>query len=266
MHQARPLITLMTDFGREDVYVGVMKGVIARIAPHARVLDLTHSIPAFDVLQAAHRLSQAHRYFPDGTIHVIVVDPGVGSERSVVALRSAEQVFLAPDNGVLTLIERENGHDCLVEVRNPEYFLPEISSSFHGRDIFAPAAAHLARGVPLPDLGPPLEGIEEIDVPQPEIAADGSIRGTVLWCDHFGNLVTNIGRDLVESVRSGRAVRVRIGAAVLDGLVDTYAQTKEGRPLAMTGSFGALEIAVRMGSATERLNAGPGTPVFVTFE
>ena len=191
MGAARPLITLMTDFGHDDIFVGVMKGVIAGIAPDAGVIDLTHSIPPFDVVQAAHRLFQAYRYFPKGTIHVVVVDPGVGSERKIVGMSSDGHVSLAPNNGVLTLVEQERGHDRLVQVEESRYFLPRVSGSFHGRDIFAPVAAHLARGTALSDVGPPLERLRTLDIPRPEVIGDDSVRGKVLWCDHFGNLITN---------------------------------------------------------------------------
>ena len=265
MADSTPIITLMTDFGREDIFVGVMKGVIARICPEARVLDLTHAIPAFDVAQAAFRLRQAYAYFPEGTVHVVVVDPGVGSERRIVAMNSDGHLFLAPDNGVLSLVDREKGRGELVAVTEKRYFLPEVSASFHGRDIFAPVAAHLAAGTPLRELGGPLEKLRALKLPHPEVAADGSISGSVLWCDHFGNLITNISAELIRRHGGGRPCTIRVGSERIEGLARTYADVPDGAVLAMIGSFGMLEIAVRLGSAVERLGANPGMSVVVAF-
>jgi len=257
-----PWITLMTDFGREDVFVGVMKGVIAGICPAARVIDLCHAIPRFDVTQAAFRSAEAYPYFPKGTIHAIVVDPGVGGDRRIVAMESDGHIFIAPDNGALWLIEKEKGHNALVAVMNENRFLPEISGTFHGRDIFAPVAAHLAAGAPLSALGPPVEQIESLDMPAVERASDGSLKGAVLWADHFGNLITNIR---VSDLTPDRDIRVSIAGRMIEGLQHTYADVPEGEALAMIGSFGALEIAVRLGSAKETLGAGPGAEVRVTY-
>ena len=264
MAESIPLITLMTDFGYEDTFVGVMKGVIAGICPAARVIDLTHAIPRFDVVQAAFRLHEAFPSFPKGTVHVVVVDPGVGSDRRIAAMRSAGHFFIAPDNGALALIEQKHGADALVEVTSTEKFLPQISASFHGRDIFAPVAAHLAAGLPLPELGPVLHRLQPLDIPKVEVAGDGSITGVVLWCDHFGNLITNIRGDSIKEGWPGGELKVHLAGRVIDGLSKTYADVSAGELLAMIGSFGALEIAARLGSARELLDAGPSAAVRVT--
>ena len=264
MSEPVPLITLTTDFGYEDTFVGVMKGVIAGICPAARVIDLTHAIPRFDVVQAAFRLREAFPYFPKGTVHVVVVDPGVGSERRIVAMKSAGHFFIAPDNGAPALIEQKHEADALVEVTSAQTFLPKISASFHGRDIFAPVAAHLAAGVPLADLGPPLDRLQPLDIPKVEVTADGSIKGVVLWCDHFGNLITNIRTDSIEGDWPGGELKVHIAGRVIEGLSKTYADVSKGALLAMIGTFGAIEIAARLGSAKELLDAGPGAAVRVT--
>jgi len=240
-----------------------MKGVIAGINPSARVIDLTHSIPAFDIIQAAFRLRQAYPYFPKGTVHVAVVDPGVGGERRIVAMESDGHLFLAPDNGTLAVVEEESGYDELVSVTEPRFLLPEVSASFHGRDIFAPVAAHLAAGTALSELGPAISALEPLQFPRPAFNANGSLAGAVLWADHFGNLVTNISSALLfEHFREG-AVRVVIAGRSIERIRRTYSDAAGGELLAMIGSFGMLEIAVRLGDAAAMLGAGPGTAVRV---
>ena len=262
MSETIPFLTLMTDFGHGGIFSGVMKGVIAGIAPASRVIDLTHAIPPFDVLQAAFKLRQAYRYFPAGTIHVVVVDPGVGSERKAVAMRSAGYVFVAPDNGVLSLIDEEAGHEDLVEIAEQGFFLPNVSASFHGRDIFAPAAAHLAAGIEMAAMGQALDSLQSLDVPHPEVQADESLAGVVLWCDRFGNLITNIPACMIAE---SATPQFYIGDTVIDSLSRTYAAVPKGELLAMIGSFGMLEFAVHLGSAADRLKAEPGTAVRIAF-
>lgn len=258
MKNQPPIVTLMTDFGTDDVYVGVMKGVIAAIAPRARAIDLTHAIPPFAVVQAAFRLKQAYPYFPEGTIHVTVVDPGVGSSRRAVAMESDGHVFIAPDNGLLSPIEREHGRTQLVALTNDAFFRKPVSATFHGRDIFAPVAAHIANGVALSELGPPLDALELLACPRAVLGDNGIVRGEVLWADRFGNLVTNIPGTLLSG---RRVVAVRVGDKTIDGLSATFTDVAEGALLATIGSFGMLEIALRRGSAAGELAAGPGTVV-----
>ncbi|HBY95291.1 MAG TPA: hypothetical protein DEP84_15285, partial [Chloroflexi bacterium] len=194
---AGPLIVLTTDFGTADIYVGVMKGVIAGIAPTARVVDLTHEIRPQDVRHGAYSLSIAVPYFPPGTIFVTVVDPGVGSARRPVAIRTGGYIFVAPDNGVLSLVLREAPADAAVILAERRYQLPQISITFHGRDVFAPAGAHLAAGVPLEALGPALEPADLVMLPAPRRFHDehGVWHGEILHIDHFGNMVTSLRRS-----------------------------------------------------------------------
>ena len=265
MTQQPNLITLMTDFGYDDVFVGVMKGVVAGINPSARVVDVTHSITPFGVVEAAFRLAQAYPYFPKGTVHVVVVDPGVGSDRKIVAMRAGGHIFLAPDNGVLSLVGEERGRDRRVEVTERRFFLPEVSNTFHGRDIFAPVAAHIASGISLEEMGPPLYHLQSLEVPKPDVTSDGSMEGEVLWADHFGNLITNIPAEMLRAAARGREIVVEIASRKIVGLRRSYSEVGEGETLAMIGSFGMLEVAVCHGRAADKLSAPAGARVRITF-
>jgi S-adenosylmethionine hydrolase len=258
--QPSGVITLMTDFGDADVYVGVMKGVIAAVFPGARVVDLTHRVPAHDAAEAAWLLQDAYRYFPAGTVHVAVVDPGVGTARRVLGLRAGNHLFLAPDNGILTPVHAELGREALVEIAEPRYLLPNASRTFHGRDVFAPAAAHLAAGVALEAMGPPVADFVRLRLPEPCSLHGGVVRGEVVRVDGFGNLITNIRRELVP--RPDRAA-VRVAGVALRGIQPTYGVAGPGDVLALFGGFGVLEIAVNRGSAAQRLGVGRGQPVEV---
>ena len=259
------VITLTSDFGSTDAYVAVMKGVILGINPQTKFVDICHSIQPRNVAQAAFVLGAAYQFFPPRTIHMVVVDPGVGTDRSVVAMEANGHFFLAPDNGALCLVEEDRGHSALVSVTNKEKFLSNVSASFHGRDIFAPAAAHLAAGMDISELGAPLDALHPLDIPEIEVAQDGTINGVVLWRDHFGNMITNIRGEFLQAERGGRNIRVQVGRKVIEGLSGTYADVPEGGALAMIGSFGALELAVRLGNASDMFGAGPGAAVRVTF-
>jgi S-adenosyl-L-methionine hydrolase (adenosine-forming) len=269
-----PLITLTTDFGLADNFVGVLKGVIAGIAPAARVVDLTHSVVAQDVAAGAFSLATAYAYFPPGTIHLAIVDPGVGSARRAVAVAAGGYYWVAPDNGLLGYAlaalaagghlqgEWRDGRWQLgddaraVVLSEPRYWLPTVSRTFHGRDLFAPVAAHLARGVALDALGTPITSVGALAMPRPEPLADGW-RGVVLHVDHFGNLITNLPAALLDA----RDWRVEIAGRQIAGLSPSYAAMP---PLgAILGSAGYLEIAVPQGSAAEPLGVGVGAPVMI---
>lgn len=242
------MIVLVTDFGN-DPYPGVMKGMIRRFHPAVEVVDLTHHIPFGDVLAASFWLHVHHRVFPDGSIFVAVVDPGVGSERKALAVESGRYVFLAPDNGLLTpfLDEAKQVID-LQPVGLP------LSKTFHGRDLFAPASAKVAGGMKLTELGPSLSG-EPVRLPWPEVKREnGKLIGEVLAVDHYGNLITNIVAPLTLKTVSVGGHSVRFG--------QHYSTVKEGEGIALMGSSGYLEIAVRMGSA-EKHFGGRGTQVVV---
>ena len=246
-----PVITLTTDFGQADGYVAAMKGVLLTICPQARLIDVSHEIRPQAIGQAAYVLSTAVPYFPPGTVHLVVVDPGVGSERRAIAVETARARYVAPDNGVLTLALADDTVQAAVELGETRFWLPKVSATFHGRDILAPAAAHLACGRSLAEMGPAL-ALADIQVlppsPQPE----------VIHVDRFGNLITSY------RVPAGQApLAVTIGSVRLSGLARTFADVKPGEVLAYVGSSGHLEIAVRDGSAARELGAGPGSPVQV---
>jgi hypothetical protein len=261
----RPLITFTTDFGLTDPFVGVMKGVIVSISPTAHVIDITHGVKAFDILDGALAIWQARRYFPAETVHTIVVDPGVGSSRHPVLCRMGNAWFIAPDNGVLTLVEREvrrSGETVTHRsIENPQYLLPAQSNTFHGRDIFAPAAAHLAaqieRGNVQPEtFGPAIESLIQLDVPEPIHNQDGSVEGVILKGDRFGNLLTNlVVADLPSSFSEWT---LRIGDQRIARFCRFYAEAAPREIFAIVGSSGLLEIAMNRGSATEQTGIAPG--------
>ncbi len=264
--KTRPLITLTTDFGLADPFVGVMKGVIASICPAAHVIDITHGVKAFDVLDGALAIWQARRYFPAETVHTIVVDPGVGSSRQPVLCRMGNAWFIAPDNGVLTLVEREalrNGETVSHRsIENPEYMLPAQSNTFHGRDIFAPAAAHLAaqveRGDGRPEtFGPEFDTLLQLDVPEPIHNPDGSIEGAILKSDKFGNLLTNVASEDLPADPAN--LTIELGNQRITRFCRYYAEAPKGEMFAIIGSSGLLEISTNCGSAQEQTGIAPGT-------
>ncbi len=282
-----PLVTLLTDFGTADGYVGTMKGVIFSIVPNARLVDISHEIAPQNVRQAAYVLYTAYPFFPARTVHLVVVDPGVGGARRPIAMRTPAGAFVGPDNGVFSYVMACEPAEALVELVNPRYRLPQVSHTFHGRDVFAPAAAHLAAGVSIAALGPPVRDPITFALPRLEMGRDG-VTGEVLHADRFGNVITSIGRlmwsgdELVlEPVFQSRTAspgrlgqdgegRWRFGAGEatvvvagreIAGVCHTYAEVEVGRTLALVGSEGHLEIAVREGSAAERLGLRPGDPV-----
>jgi S-adenosylmethionine hydrolase len=263
----RPPIAILTDFGYRDHYVGAMKGVIATIAPQARVIDVTHGIPAQSLMAGAIALRECWRYFPAGTIFLAVVDPGVGTSRLPIAVETRAGVrFVAPDNGLVWLAAEQAGFKRAVELRSERYRLSRVSSTFHGRDIFAPAAAHLWRGRRLDAMGPALTKIERLSIDEPSVRGR-RMTGAVIYVDGFGNLVTNIGREALSRFESGfpgGRLSVRIGRGAPLGIVNAYGDAPIGAPLATFGSFELLEIAIRDGSAAGFFNAAEGTPVTVT--
>jgi len=260
-------IAILTDFGYRDHYVGAMKGVIASIAPGATLIDITHGVPPQSIAAGAIALAQTWRLFPPRTVFLVVVDPGVGTARLPVAVQTrAGARFVGPDNGVLSLALEEAGPSRAVELRAPRYRLARVSATFHGRDIFAPAAAHLWRGVKLESLGPPVrEGLTHLELAEPREGVE-ELRGEVLYVDGFGNLVSNIARDALgrfEARFPAMRLSVRIGTSAPIEILQAYGDARKGVPLATFGSFELLEIAVRDGSAAQRFAAGPGAIVTV---
>ena len=264
------VITLLTDFGTDDEYAGLMKGVILSIEPSASIVDITHQIDRQDIVQAAFTIYSGYHYFPEGTVHLIVVDPGVGTERGLLALKLENHFFVAPDNGVLTLLLNEKKFSSLHLITNPNYFRASVSRTFHGRDIIAPVGAHIASGLEVNELGPEIDvqNIVCLDSLGARCTENGDIKGKVVAIDHFGNLITNIkSEQLTECLHAGpqEEIRIRIRSNVVKGLSETYASGGPNTPLALIGSRGYLEIAINGGNAAQHLNAEKGENVWVVL-
>ena len=263
------IISLMTDFGLKDGNVGVMKGVIWNICPEVQIADLSHLIGAQNIREAALILARSAPYFPKGTIHVVVVDPGVGTERRAMAARLGDSFYVGPDNGIVTLLlERvaaENQPCQYVRLDNAKYHLQNVSHVFHGRDIFSPAAAHLACGVPLASLGTAFSDPVTIDLPKP-VRTEQGLRGEVIHIDHFGNIASNIRvEDLAEALPRKQQIAVRIGRTEIIGLVDTFGERPLGEVIALLGSTGNLIVSVVNGNAAETLHAKVGDKIEALF-
>jgi S-adenosylmethionine hydrolase len=244
-----------------------MKGVIMGIAPDARLVDITHAIGPQDTYQAAYILKTFYQYFPPGTIHVVIVDPGVGSQRRAIAFQTPEAIFVAPDNGILTEVwsdarARWGPEGCLVvELAERRYWRDRVSNTFHGRDIFAPVAAHLASGVPLIALGPRLVAINESTFEQPTRGRSGELVGRIIHVDHFGNCITNVTPRDLERAGKGKDLAITIIDQHIGGLYQTYADGQIGALIALIGSSDHLELAVRNGNAAQTLGVGIGDVV-----
>jgi S-adenosylmethionine hydrolase len=247
------LISLLTDFGHSDWYVGTMKGVIHSINPHARVVDICHAVKPHHIIGGAFMLSASYRYFPEGTVHMAVVDPGVGGERKPIIVKTERYHFVAPDNGLLSFALEAEKPLKIVEITNSEFFLKPVSRTFHGRDIFAPAAAHLSRGVPVEEFGGEIGEIVRIEAPKPILLGGGKARGHVLYIDTFGNAIT----DVPSSMLSGY-FRLIIKGGVIEKVYDSYSQAAVGEVFGIIGSYGNLEIASKEESAAATLSLKEG--------
>ncbi len=261
------LITLMTDFGLKDGNVGVMKGVILAIAPRAQIVDLSHLIPPQNTREAALILVRSAPYFPPETIHVVVVDPGVGTARRPIAARLGTQHFVGPDNGVISLLlehaERQDWPVAFIHLDQPQFWLPEVSPVFHGRDIFAPVAAHLANGKALSALGTPINDPVRLMLPRPECTPTGW-RGEIIHIDHFGNLASNIRLEhLLAQSTTPEKIAVRLCGIEIRGLVKTFGERAPGELAALFGSTGNLIVSVVNGSAAQTLGAKVGNTIEV---
>jgi S-adenosyl-L-methionine hydrolase (adenosine-forming) len=259
-------LAIITDFGYRDHYVGAMKGVIASIAPGAPVIDITHGVPAQSVVAGAIALRESWRYFPPRTVFLAVVDPGVGTLRAPIAIETLTGArFVGPDNGLLWLAANEAGIAKIVKLTSSRHRLTDVSATFHGRDIFAPAAAYLWRGTPLSSLGSALAStsIVQLKLPRPVDSAR-EVRGEVIYVDGFGNLVSNIDRSALKKFDARfrhKSLSVRIDGGATIRLRDAYGDAPKGAPLAIFGSFGLLEVAIRDGNAAVHFAAGPGSSV-----
>ena len=258
---SNPVITLTTDYGTNDHLVGTMKGVILKINPDVTIVDITHNVTPFDLLDGALTIGSAYSYFPPKTVHIVVVDPGVGTDRRPLLVSAQNQYFVAPDNGVLSVIyEREE--NVVVRHANVEhYYLSPVSKTFHGRDIFAPVAAWLTKGWQTPSMGDEITDYKKFAMPKPK-AADGGLKGVVLRVDAFGNLITNFrAENLPEGAAENGHFQIQVGTQVVKKLVDTFARGAAGEPIAYIGSSGYIEIGINKGSAARTLSLGRGTPV-----
>jgi S-adenosyl-L-methionine hydrolase (adenosine-forming) len=258
------IITLTTDFGIKDGNVGVMKGVILGIAPFAQLVDISHLISPQNIYEASLILARSVRFFPPRTVHLVVVDPGVGTTRRPIAAMIGKQIFVLPDNGILTRVLEilVDTDPQFIHLTEPAYWLPEISHVFHGRDIFAPVAAHLAAGVPLESLGEPISTPVKLDWPLPKIAHD-RIVGTIIHVDHFGNLTSSIRR---EHLGQHHVHGVKIDNRYIRGMVQTFGDSAPGELIALYGSNDDLIIAIVNGDAARQLNASPGDEIEVLVD
>jgi S-adenosylmethionine hydrolase len=261
------VISLMTDFGIKDGTVGVMKGVIWGICPGAQISDLSHMIQPQSIREAAYIFARSVPYFPEGSIHVVVVDPGVGTARRPMAAQIGNWYYVGPDNGTITgLLERaeqDGWQTRFVELREKEYWLPTISHVFHGRDIFSPVAAHLANGVSLQELGTPFDNPVRIGLPKPARTSNGW-RGEVIHIDHFGNLSTNIRAEhLADALQAKERITVRLSSREIHGMVNTFGERPAGDLIALMGSTGNMGVSIVNGNAVQQLGTKVGDPVEV---
>ena len=259
----RPIVAFLTDFGTRDHYAGVMKGVVLTLCPDATVVDVTHELPAHDITAAAYHLAATYKFFPPGTIFVTVVDPGVGSARRGIAVEAGDWKFVAPDNGVLTLVLRETAAKVAVELTERRYARPTISRTFEGRDRFAPAAAWLAKGTNMTALGRPAHDLVQLDLPAMEETRE-SITGAIVRIDRFGNAVSNIDRKAFERLAAGRSIVILANGKPVDRIVATYSEIGAGEVCALFGSTDHLEFAAHGTSAAEINSLAFGAPVVVS--
>src|SRR5271166_3892625 len=257
------VVTFTTDFGLQDPFVGIMHGVVLNIHPETRIVDICHAIPSFDVQDAAWTIAQAYRFFPPRSVHVIVVDPGVGSARRPILAETDDYIFVAPDNGVLSLIEARESKFTVRHITSDRYFLQPVSQTFHGRDIFAPVAGWLSKGVAPAEFGPEVSDYVRLPLPAVERVGENSLRGVVLKVDKFGNLITNISEQDAPALfeASPPAFSLLIAGLTITRVCHSYAEGGAEEFFAIVGSSGYLEVAARQASAAEKLAAGVGTQV-----
>jgi S-adenosylmethionine hydrolase len=259
----KPIVTLTTDFGTRDHFVGVMKGVILSICPDAAIVDISHEVHPFEISEGAFLVAQAYSYFPPKTVHVVVVDPGVGSARRPILIEAAGQYFIGPDNGVLAMVYSGVNHKAR-EITAEKYFLQPVSRTFHGRDIFAPAAAHLANGARPSSFGKLIDDHLKPLFAKPDRIAKRTWVGGVLHADRFGNLITNFHIDDFGGIRV-RPFELAVGVTKLNRLALTYAEVEPAEPFVIVGSSGYLEIAANQSSAARMLGCGTGAPCELTM-
>jgi len=256
------VITLTTDYGTTDWFVGTMRGVIAWVNPQATVIDLTHQIPAGDIRAGAFALMAAYRFFPYQTIHLVVVDPGVGGSRGALVVHTSEHYFVGPDNGVLSWALRQEKIQAIHRLENEKFFLKPISQTFHGRDIFAPVAAHLSKGMSLDRLGPQQDGLVRLPWPEPK-RTRREAEGEVVYIDRFGNAITNLHEELLAGFERKRC-RIMVRGKVVAPVLSHYQAAPSGKAAGVISSSGFLELAVNVGSAAKKFKLKVGDPIAVT--
>ena len=259
----KPILTLTTDFGTKDHFTGVMKGVILGICPEAQIIDIAHEVQPFEISEGAYLIAQAYRYFPAKSIHVIVVDPGVGSARRPILVEAGEHYFIGPDNGSLAMVYSHIPHKVRA-ITNEKYFLKPVSHTFHGRDVFSPCAAHLARGARPSTFGKLIDDYLKPVFTDPQRIGKRVWLGTILHIDRFGNLITNFHIDQFSDVRV-RQFELAIGTRTLTRLCSTFAEVEPGEVVAIIGSSGYIEVVVNQGSGARMLGCGVGAPCELTL-
>jgi len=270
------IVTLTTDFGGSDHFAGTMRGVILGVNPSAQVVDLCNAVNSFDVLDAALTIAQAYRYFPPDTIHLVVVDPGVGSPRRPLLVATSKHYFIAPDNGVLSLVIEQEERVSVRHITAEHYFLRPLCNTFHGRDIFAPCAGWMSKGVEAEKFGDEITDYVRFSLPKPKAIAANALKGAVLKVDKFGNLITNLTPENAPAVFAAHAfadntstdnarLKITVGSAQVTALRGTYAEGQPGELFALLNSMGFLEIACNRGAASQLAKAGRGAEVLVEF-
>ena len=264
---ASGIVTFTTDFGLSDPFVGIMHGVVLNIHAETTIVDLSHAVASYDIFDGAWTIAQAYRFFPSRTVHVVVVDPGVGSERRPIIVETDDYIFVAPDNGVLSLVEAREEKFVVRHVMAERFFLQPMSQTFHGRDVFAPVAGWLSKGVDPSEFGPQVTDYVRLSLREVEHVSENSLRGEVMKVDKFGNLITNIGEmDAPELFQvDAPQVSILIAGQTIARVCRSYAEGAEGELFAIIGSSGYLEIAAKQGSAAVKLGAEAGTPVGVVL-
>jgi S-adenosylmethionine hydrolase len=262
------VVTFTTDFGLSDHFVGTMKGVVLNVNPAAQMVDISNAVQSFDVLDGALTIAQAYSYFPADTVHLVIVDPGVGTQRRPIVVRAGKHYFVAPDNGVLSFVYEREDRVKVWKIDAEHYYLRPVCSTFHGRDIFAPVAGHLSKGVEASKFGQEIADYVRLAPPRPKLMSDKSCKGVVLKVDKFGNLVTNIlPRDVPQLFQQApSAFRLKVGNAQVTNLRTAYAQGPPGEVFAIVGSMGFLEIAANRGAAARIAGADKGSEVELTLE
>jgi hypothetical protein len=260
---ARPIVTLTTDFGSNDHLVGAMKGVILKVNPDVQIVDISHRVIPYDILDGALTLGQAYRYFPLKTVHIVVVDPGVGTQRRPLLVSGEHHYFVAPDNGVLSMVYEKEERLTVRHVTAEHYFISPLSQTFHGRDIFAPVAAWLTKNGAAASFGDEITDFVRFSMPKPK-SADGVVKGVVLKVDNFGNAITNLAvEDVPQLVAGGSQCKINVGAKPVTRFVQTYSQGEPGEAFALIGSSGFLEISMNRASAAKSLGLQRGAEVTV---